>query len=167
MVIWPDTYRRKPSAARPHPCGLTDGEGFRTPCRVMVPVLRSPRRGTMWASSALRPRNIHMTKKRTTAQQRAREIQHAPGSRLTYGRALETARRPLDPDQAREVLRALVEDEHQEVSASWRDQLRGHLSVTRDADWPSLEHAVELCDDLFRLTGLPAPEVACWASRRH
>lgn len=99
-----------------------------------------------------------MTKKRTTAQQRAREIQHAPGSRLTYGQALETARRPLAPDQAREVLRALAEDEHQDVSVSWRDRLRGHLAATQEADWPNMEHAVELSDDLFRLTGLPAPE---------
>ena len=99
-----------------------------------------------------------MTKKRTTAQQRAREIQHAPGSRLTYGRALETARRSLTPDQAREVLRILAEDEHQDVSISWRDRFRSHLAVTQEADWPNMEHAVELSDDLFRLTGLPAPE---------
>ncbi|SCG00267.1 hypothetical protein GA0115259_106905, partial [Streptomyces sp. MnatMP-M17] len=41
-----------------------------------------------------------MTKRRTTAQQRARQMQRAPGARITYGQALEAARRAPSPDQA-------------------------------------------------------------------
>lgn len=98
-----------------------------------------------------------MPKNRTTAQQRARQIQHAPGTRLPYGQALEAARsRQLHPDQVRKTLRALA-DAH-DIAVSWRDCLRGHLAAADHADWPTMGDAISLCEDLYRLTGVPAPE---------
>ncbi|MFJ6752578.1 DUF6292 family protein [Streptomyces sp. NPDC091266] len=97
-----------------------------------------------------------MPKNRTTAQQRARQIQHSPGTRLPYGKALEAARsRQLHPDQARKTLRELTEAD--DIAVSWRDCLRGHLAAADHADWPTMEDAVALCEDLYRLAGAPAP----------
>ncbi|MEO3976727.1 hypothetical protein [Streptomyces sp. CAU 1734] len=96
-----------------------------------------------------------MTKRRTTAQQRAREMQHAPGARITYGKALESARRVPSPDQARSVLRELAEAAG--VSVSWRERIRHHL-VGADRDgWPGLVHAAELREDLYLLAGATPP----------
>ncbi|MEU4077643.1 hypothetical protein [Streptomyces venezuelae] len=97
-----------------------------------------------------------MPKNRTTAQQRARQIQRAPGARLPYGKALEAARsRQLHPDQARKTLRELAEADA--IAVSWRDCLRGHLTAADHADWPTAKDAVALCEDLYRLTDAPAP----------
>lgn len=98
-----------------------------------------------------------MPKNRTTAQQRARQIQHAPGTHLPYGQALQAARsRQLHPDQARKALRALAEAH--DIAVSWRDCLQGHLAAADHADWPTMNDAISLCEDLYRLSGVPAPD---------
>ncbi|WP_331746753.1 DUF6292 family protein (plasmid) [Streptomyces halstedii] len=100
-----------------------------------------------------------MPKNRTTAQQRARQIQRAPGARLPYGKALEAARRrQLHPDQARQALRELAEAD--DIALSWRDCLRGHLATADRADWPTMEDAISWCEDLYVLSGIPSPAEA-------
>ncbi|WP_127452640.1 DUF6292 family protein [Streptomyces sp. B29(2018)] len=97
-----------------------------------------------------------MPKNRTTAQQRARQIQRAPGARLPYGKSLEAARsRQLHPDQARKALRELIEAD--DIAGSWRDCLRGHLAAADHADWPTTQDAISLCEDLYVLSGTLAP----------
>lgn len=83
-------------------------------------------------------------------------MQHAPGTQISYGKALEAARGELHPDQARKALRALAEAD--DIAVSWRDCFRGHLVAADQADWPNLDDAVGLCEELYRLTGFPAPD---------
>lgn len=96
-----------------------------------------------------------MTKHRTTAQQRARQMQHAPGARLSYAKALETARRAPGPEQARAALRDLTGDNA--VSVSWRERIGYHLAAADESGWPSARHTAELRDDLHLLAGAVAP----------
>ncbi|MFE1190070.1 hypothetical protein [[Kitasatospora] papulosa] len=95
-----------------------------------------------------------MTKRRTTAQQRAREMQRAPGARLAYGQALEAVRRT--PGQAHAVLRDLAECGG--VSPSWHERIRHHLDAASREGWPGPAHAAALCEDLHLLAGAPVPE---------
>ncbi|MFF8994007.1 hypothetical protein ACF09H_29585 [Streptomyces sp. NPDC014983] len=96
-----------------------------------------------------------MTKRRTTAQQRAREMQRASGARLTYGTALESARRVPGPDQARAVLRGLAQAD--DVSLSWRERIRHHLAAADCNGWPGPIHAADLREDLHLLAGAGLP----------
>ncbi|MFF4933315.1 hypothetical protein ACFY2H_31155 [Streptomyces griseofuscus] len=96
-----------------------------------------------------------MTKRRTTAQQRAREMQRAPGARITYGQALESARRAPSPDQARAVLRDLAEAAG--VCVSWRERIRHHLAGADRDGWPGQVQAAELREDLHLLAGATPP----------
>ncbi|WP_432156117.1 hypothetical protein [Streptomyces sp. bgisy153] len=97
-----------------------------------------------------------MPKRRTTAQQRAREMQRAPGSRLIYGQALEAARRVPGPDQARAALQDLAEAG--DVSVSWKERVRRHLAASGRDGWPGPAHAAELREDLHRLAGVIVPD---------
>lgn len=96
-----------------------------------------------------------MPKRRTTAQQRARELQRAPGARLDYGQALESARRAPGPARARAVLGDLAEADG--VSGSWRERIRHHMAAADRDDWPGPAHAAELREDLHLLAGATPP----------
>ncbi|WP_217223121.1 DUF6292 family protein [Streptomyces anulatus] len=96
-----------------------------------------------------------MTKRRTTTKQRARELQRAPGARLAYGQALESARRKPGPDQARAALRDLAECDG--LSLTWRERILHHLEAASREDWPGPVHAAELREDLHLLAGAITP----------
>lgn len=144
----------RPPAAASTSARHSRRRGFPDPVQLLV-FLTHFSRGTMWAQRAAAEEPFEMTKRRTTAQQRAREIQHAPGARLAYGKALESARRPCGPEQARAVLRDLAGAA--DVSASWRERVRQHLAAADHSGWPDGTHTAALRDDLHLLAGVVPP----------
>ncbi|MER0476995.1 hypothetical protein ABR737_01250 [Streptomyces sp. Edi2] len=96
-----------------------------------------------------------MTKKRTTSQQRARELQaRHPGLSLSEALALVRSgslTEPVTADAARQALRAVVADAS--VHDSWRERFRGWLVGAAADDWPTPQVCVEFCSDLHALAG--------------
>lgn len=100
-----------------------------------------------------------MPKKRTTAQQRARELQSADGSTLTYGQSLQQVRRRHRdlprPGEARTALAELAKAS--DLSVTWRERLKHHVAASRADGWPAEHHARDLYEELHIAAGAPLP----------
>ncbi|MGW1290106.1 hypothetical protein ACWD4N_42480 [Streptomyces sp. NPDC002586] len=100
-----------------------------------------------------------MPKKRTTAQQRARELQHANGSTLPYGQLLQQVRRRRSevprPDETRTALAELANAS--DLSTTWQERFTHHLAASHEDGWPAEHHAHELFEDLHIAVGAPIP----------
>jgi hypothetical protein len=103
-----------------------------------------------------------MPKKRTTAQQRARELQSADGSTLTYGQSLQQVRRRHRdvprPGEARTTLAELATAS--DLSVTWQKRFVHHLAASDEDGWPAEHHARELYEELHIAVGahLPGPD---------
>jgi hypothetical protein len=100
-----------------------------------------------------------MPKKRTTAQQRARELQSADGSTLTYGQSLQQVRRRHRdlprPGEARTTLAELATAS--DLSVTWQERFVHHLAASDEDGWPAKHHAQELYEELHIAVGAPLP----------
>jgi len=96
-----------------------------------------------------------VTKKRTTAKQRARELQ-ALMPQLSLSEALALVRSGSTTavptrQEARVALQELAADAV--VHASWRERMRHHLVEAADSGWPSPQTCPEFCSDLHAAAG--------------